>query len=206
MVHLDSHRHHRRAKALDVANLSVKGRHSRHQRREKQLRNQYRRRRANRTTASLRNFRCLMSDACECPVCAGDMPTDRYLHRMEISCSLYLCLGHHDRLGPTKRVARDAVTKTSNFAEWFAMMKSYFPDTVAGRHALDHVLDDLGLMVPCICFGPHRAGNYGRNSKMRVRECTCGAPWSLKQDDLGRRQGEAGLAAGPGADRECTRW
>ena len=175
MSHLDSRRHHRRAKGLDIGNLSVKGRHGRLQRREKQQRNQIRRRRADRTIHAARHARCSLDDSCLCAGCNDDMPTDRSLAKLDrMNDSLYFCLGPHDRLGPTMAVARAAIGKTSSFSEWFALMKEFFPDTVAGRHALDHAMWELDEVLECDCYA------NVVDSKHNVRGCNCERPWTPK--------------------------
>jgi hypothetical protein len=54
----------------------------------------------------------------------------------------------------------------------FSWLKRNYPDTLAGRHAIDHIMTALGGIVGCTC-DIYGRGDY--NAKDNQSQCTCGA-------------------------------
>ena len=172
MAHVNSHKEPRRAKMLDLANQSVKGstgsqgRYSRPG--WKRLAHHAERRYGDQTYRHLRDFRCSGDAECDCPGCSADpgpstrIPEDRW-NRFETAPSL-------DDLGGAFRSAEKWALRLGSSDALFSWLKENYPDTLAGRHAIDHIMEDLGWwgLVQCKCnvdFGGK--GNHG--------QCTCKA-------------------------------
>ena len=77
----------------------------------------------------------------------------------------------HDHLGPTYRVARNAASELQNFDDWFSFLKAYFPDTLAGRHALGHIMLDVREILGCTCEDGRPW--YPVSAKGNIRPCPC---------------------------------
>ena len=172
MAHINPRLDPRRAKMLDQGNKSVKGGNQgkrRAQRVAKQNYHQWVRRCEDRTYRHLRDFRCSGDAECDCPGCSSEpgpstrIPEDRWNH-FETAPSL-------DDLGGAFRSAKKWALRLGSSDALFSWLKENYPDTLAGRHAIDHIMEGLtgwwGL-VQCKCnvdFGGK--GNHG--------QCTCKA-------------------------------
>ena len=171
MAHVNSHKEPRRAKMLDLANKSVKGstgsagRYSRPG--WKRLAHHAERRYGDQTYRHLRDFRCSGDAECDCPGCSSDPgPSTRipehHRNYFEIAPSL-------DDLGGAFRSAEKWALRLGSSDALFSWLKENYPDTLAGRHAIDHIMEALGWgLVQCKCnvdFGGK--GNHG--------QCTCKA-------------------------------
>jgi hypothetical protein len=169
MAHIDPRRHRKKAKALDVANLSVKGRHGPSQPSEKKMATKLHRTRKKRQIAKLRDFVCEGSLDCECPACSDEVLgfSDQQIRRQE---PYHACLGGHDVLGPSMKIARHMIEHFESFDEWYSWLKAFFPDTLAGRHAMNHILQKLDDWVECTCF--QRPDVI--EAKGNFRSCSCG--------------------------------
>jgi len=173
MAHLDSRIHHRRAKALTVATLSVKGDRGRINTRLKARGSRQTRSRLHQTLATFRDFTCTLDDSCDCRACLSDIVTVNHLKRVaKLSGGLHLTQA--DVLGHLMRIGKHRVKKTESFEEWFSHFKRELPDTLAGRHALDHIMEILGHTIECNCF------QTVWDSKRNIRSCSCDRLWRLK--------------------------
>ena len=171
MAHVNSHKEPRRAKMLDLANKSVKGstgsagRYGRPG--WKRLDHHAERRNGDQTYRHLRDFRCSGDAECDCPGCSSDsgpstrIPEDRWNH--------YGTAPSLDDLGGVFRSAEKWAFRLGSSDALFSWLKENYPDTLAGRHAIDHIMEDLTWgVVECKCnvaFGGK--GNHG--------QCTCKA-------------------------------
>ena len=179
MPHIDPRREHRRAKMLDLANNSVKGRDrcgTRHlqSRDGRQLKRRFERS----TYQHLRDFRCSGDVECECPGCSYDSwpRNDRWasMQGRPYPVDYYDRVGvlqMVDALGGVMRSGEKWAYRLGSSDELFSWLKRNYPDTLAGRHAIDHVMTALSGRLGCICNiigrGSVAKGNHG--------QCTCGA-------------------------------
>lgn len=174
MAHLDPHKHVKRAKALDVANLSVKGRHGPSQPSTKQKAAKKHRSVKKRQIAHLRDFHCSLDLDCECPACSDEVLgfSDQQIRKQE---PFLACLGGHDVLRPVLRIAKKKVSECASFDQWYSWLKSYFPDTLAGRHAMNHIMVELHYRMQSRCshklIDLEAKGNFGSD--------TCDLPFGL---------------------------
>jgi len=153
-----------------MANISVKGRHGRAHSKHKRLATRMHRRRLNQQVRGLEYMFCGLPYGCTCAVCPD---RDLYLpdQVQRRSDTFQPCVSNHDVLGGVIAIGRHAARNSASFDEWFSWMKSYFPDTLAGRHALDHVVDDLRTTSDCSCIAKVRS------AKQNIKPCTCGWAW-----------------------------
>ena len=171
MAHVNSHKEPRRAKMLDLANKTVKGsvgsRNARRARRgKKQLYHQWERHCGDQTYRHLRDFRCSGETECDCPGCSCEPWTETRkptvpLQFGEVAPSL-------DDLGGALRSAEKWAFRLGSSDALLSWLKQNYPDTLAGRHAIDHIMEGLHWVVQCKCnvdFGGK--GNHG--------QCTCKA-------------------------------
>jgi len=167
MAHIDSRRERRRSKMLDHANQSVRGSRScaRASTRARQEAMQLRRSILNQPLRTLRDIRCSLADECDCAACDFDDATamlDR-LGRDRWS-------GHEfvmpDHLAPGLRMAARKLEEfDGEFDPWMSWLKSNLPDTLAGRHLLDHIVWDAWCCLEdakhnyrgCRCDDPNEA-------------------------------------------------
>ena len=171
MAHVNSHKEPRRAKMLDLANKTVKGSigHStRGRRRTKQLLHQLERHREDQAYRHLRDFHCSGSAECDCPGCSYE-PADRRRRdpewwRLDVDHSL-------NDLGGALRSAKKWARQLGSSDAFLSWLKQNYPDTLAGRHAIDHIMDSIPRHLGCVCkidWSEHGAkGNHA--------QCTCGA-------------------------------
>jgi hypothetical protein len=175
MAHVNSHKEPRRAKMLDLANQSVKGstgsqgRYSRPG--WKRLAHHAERRYGDQTYRHLRDFRCSGDAECDCPGCSSDpgpstrIPEDRW-NRFEIAPSL-------DDLGGAFRSAEKWAFRLGSSDALFSWLKENYPDTLAGRHVIDHIMEGLTGwygVVQCKCKELEYASGKGNHG-----QCTCKA-------------------------------
>jgi hypothetical protein len=175
MAHVNSHKEPRRAKMLDLANQSVKGstgsqgRYSRPG--WKRLAHHAERRYGDQTYCHLRDFRCSGDAECDCPGCSSDpgpstrIPEDRW-NRFEIAPSL-------DDLGGAFRSAEKWAFRLGSSDALFSWLKENYPDTLAGRHVIDHIMEGLTGwygVVQCKCKELEYASGKGNHG-----QCTCKA-------------------------------
>ena len=174
MPHIDPRREHRRAKMLDLANNSVKGRDrcgTRHlqSRDGRQLKRRFERS----TYQHLRDFRCSGDVECECPGCSCESwtATDTWARRWADYKGGYLYYvkrGGPDNLSGAYLSAAKWAYRLGSIDELFSWLKRNYPDTLAGRHAIDHIMMALSGLLGCICdVDWDGKGNHG--------QCTCGA-------------------------------
>lgn len=187
MAHIDSRRNRRLAKALDLANLSVKGRHGPSQPGEKKKAAKHHRAAKKRDLVALRNFICSGVDECPCPGCSDEALgfSDQQIRRQH---PYYACMGMHDILGPALAAGRHMVQQCESFDEWYSWLKNFFPDTVAGRHAMNHIMNELDSWIECVC----RAGY--RNATGNFRPCTCGLAFGRPEWTFGSLEEDEDVA------------
>jgi len=176
MAHVNSHKEPRRAKMLDLANKTVKGsvgsRNARRARRgKKQLYHQWERRVGDQTYRHLRDFRCSGETECDCPGCSCEPWTETRkptvpLQFGEVAPSL-------DDLGGALRSAEKWAFRLGSSDALFSWLKENYPDTLAGRHAIDHIMEGLTGwygVVQCKCKELDNASGKGNHG-----QCTCKA-------------------------------
>ena len=181
MAHLDPQLHGKRAKALDVANLSVKGRHGSSQPSTKQKAAKKHRAVKKRQVAHLRDFYCSLDLDCECPACADEVLgfSDQQIRKQE---PFLACLGGHDVLRPVLRIAKKKVSECASFDEWYSWLKSYFPDTLAGRHAMNHIMAHVHNQADGRCL--HKLGYLEAKGNFGPDSCDLPFGLPLRHDDL----------------------
>ncbi len=176
MAHVNSHKEPRRAKMLDLANKTVKGsvgsRNARRARRgKKQLYHQWERRVGDQTYRHLRDFRCSGETECDCPGCSCEPWTETRKRTVplqfgEVAPSL-------DDLGGALRSAEKWAFRLGSSDALFSWLKENYPDTLAGRHAIDHIMEGLTGwygVVQCKCKELEYASGKGNHG-----QCTCKA-------------------------------
>jgi len=179
MPHIDPRREHRRAKMLDLANNSVKGSDGRGGRRWSSRDGRQLKRRFERSTYHhLRDFRCSGDVECECPGCSCESWTanDTWARRWadyKGGYVYYVKRGGPDNLSGAIGSAKKWAYRLGSSDELFSWLKRNYPATLAGRHAVDHIMTDLEWIVGCTC---NIIGNNDIwNAKGNHRQCTCGA-------------------------------
>ena len=172
MAHVNPHKEPRRAKMLDLANKTVKGSvgqrgQRRGRRRVKQLVHKWERRRGDQTYRHLRDFHCSGDAECDCPGCScepGTATRDPHWLYSDMAPSL-------DDLGGAFRSAEKWAFRLGSSDALFSWLKENYPDTLAGRHAIDHIMGWIPYALGCVCeivWWEHGAkGNHA--------QCTCGA-------------------------------
>ena len=175
MAHVNPHKEPRRAKMLDLANKTVKGstgsagRYGRPG--WKRLTHHAERRYGDQTYRHLRDFRCSGDAECDCPGCSSEpgpstrIPEDRWNH-FETAPSL-------DDLGGAFRSAKKWALRLGSSDALFSWLKENYPDTLAGRHAIDHIMEGLTGwygVVQCKCKELEYASGKGNHG-----QCTCKA-------------------------------
>jgi len=67
------------------------------------------------------------------------------------------------------------VAECGSFDQWYSWLKSYFPDTLAGRHAMNHIMVELHYKMQSRCshklIDLEAKGNFGSD--------TCDLPFGL---------------------------
>ncbi len=174
MAHVSSHKEPRRAKMLDLANKTVKGSTGqrggrRGRRRVKQLVHHWERRRTDQAYGHLRDFRCSGGVECDCPGCSCE-PVDR--HRREPDWLQFRAMPPPlDDLQGAFRSAAKWARRLGSSDAFLSWLKENYPDTLAGRHATDHIMGWIPYALGCVCeivWWEHGAkGNHA--------QCTCGA-------------------------------
>ena len=171
MAHVNSHKEPRRAKMLDLANKTVKGSvgqrgQRRGRRRVKQLVHKWERRRGDQTYRHLRDFHCSGDAECDCPGCScepGTATRDPHWLYSDMAPSL-------DDLGGAFRSAEKWALRLGSSDALFSWLKENYPDTLAGRHAIDHIMEGLDWVVQCKCKELANASGKGNHG-----QCTCKA-------------------------------
>ena len=176
MAHVNSHKEPRRAKMLDLANKTVKGSigqrgQRRGRRRVKQLVHKWERRRGDQTYRHLRDFRCSGETECDCPGCSCEPWTETRkptvpLQFGEVAPSL-------DDLGGAFRSAEKWAFRLGSSDALFSWLKENYPDTLAGRQVIDHIMEGLTGwygVVQCKCKELDNASGKGNHG-----QCTCKA-------------------------------
>ena len=189
MAHVNSHQDPRRAKMLDLANKTVKGsvgsRNARRARRgKKQLYHQWERRVGDQTYRHLRDFRCSGETECDCPGCSCEPWTETRkptvpLQFGEVAPSL-------DDLGGALRSAEKWAFRLGSSDALFSWLKENYPDTLAGRHAIDHIMEGLTGwygVVQCKCKELDNASGKGNHG-----QCTCKAFLLKRRRPINRRR------------------
>ena len=176
MGHVSSHKEPRRAKMLNLANKTVKGsvgsRNARLNRRGKKRRyHQWERRVGDQAYRHLRDFRCSGETECDCPGCSCEPWTETRkptvpLQFGEVAPSL-------DDLGGALRSAEKWAFRLGSSDALFSWLKENYPDTLAGRHAIDHIMEGLTGwygVAQCKCKELDNASGKGNHG-----QCTCKA-------------------------------
>ena len=167
MAHINSRLQPRRAKMLDLANKTVKG--SGDQWVAKQDYHQWTRRCEDRTYRHLHDFHCSGDAECDCPGCSCELWTAGRIRTKYREPG-----GAHslDDLGGALRSAEKWARRLGSSDVFLSWLKRNYPDTVAGRHAIEHIMSGVpNFILGCVCeidwdyHGPK--GNHG--------QCTCGA-------------------------------
>ena len=178
MAHVNSHTEPRRAKMLDLANKTVKGSTSQNRHVAKQEYHQWERAQARRTYRHLRDFRCSGNDECDCPGCSCELSaTESVMDRRRIEPRNTTMDYSFDDLKGSVRSAEKWARRLGTSDAYYSWLKRNYPDTLAGRHAIDHLMEVSFLGCRCSEFF------YGVDSKFNFSgQCTCGA--FLPKDDL----------------------
>ena len=146
MAHINPRLEPRRAKMLDLANKTVKG--SGNQRVKKQDNHQYQRRCENRTYRHLRDFHCSGDAECDCSGCSCELWTAAPIR------AKYQWAGEvHslDDLGGAYRSAEKWARRLGSSDAFLSWLKRNYPDTVAGRHAIEHIMGSVHRRLGCVC-------------------------------------------------------
>ena len=191
MAHINSHKEPRRAKMLDLANQSVKGSTGSQGRYGrpgwKRLAHHAERRYGDQTYRHLRDFRCSGDAECDCPGCSSEpgpstrIPEDRW-NRFEIAPSL-------DDLGGAFRSAEKWALRLGSSDALFSWLKENYPDTLAGRHVIDHIMEGLTGwygVVQCTCKELANASGKGNHG-----QCTCKAFLLKRRRPINKSAGAA---------------
>ena len=172
MAHVNSHKEPRRAKMLDLANKSVKGSVGVHHHAAKQFYHQWIRNYEGQTYRHLRDFRCSGDVECDCPGCSCELwntAGGRNL-RPEPSWAYSVIETMRDDLGGAYRSAEKWALRLGSSDAFLSWLKRNYPDTVAGRPAVAHSMEDLDRVIGCNCEELKNASGKGNHG-----QCTCGA-------------------------------
>jgi len=145
MSHIDPRREHRRAKMLDHANHSVRGHFStpRAVRHNRQEASQIRRAVLKQPIQHLHDIRCAGTDDCMCDACEFDDDIRTRVRRAYNRHMGEWDFRGRDHLAPGFGMARKKLIEfDGEFDPWFSWLKANLPDTLAGRHLLDHIVPD----------------------------------------------------------------
>jgi len=133
---------------LDHANQSVRGHRSsgRATRRHLQTMSQVRRAMLKQPLQHLRDIRCAGADDCVCDACEFDDDVRARVRRGYDRWWNGFIIGEPrgiDHLAPGYRMARKKLIQLDGeFEPWISWLKANLPDTLAGRHLLDHIVPD----------------------------------------------------------------
>ena len=181
MAHVNSHTEPRRAKMLDLANKTVKGSTSQNRHVAKQEYHQWERAQARRTYRHLRDFRCSGNDECDCPGCSCELSATESVKDRTGQEPYFTTIDYRfDDLNGSLRSAKKWARRLGTSDAFHSWLKRNYPDTLAGRHAIGHLMD-FGMFADslgCCCS----EFLDGVNSKTNFGQCTCGA--FLPKDDL----------------------
>jgi hypothetical protein len=75
-----------------------------------------------------------------------------------------------DDLGGAFRSAEKWALRLGSSDALFSWLKENYPDTLAGRHAIDHIMEGLQWVVQCKCKELANASGKGNHG-----QCTCKA-------------------------------
>ena len=166
MSHCDPRLHRRAAKMKDLARASVSGSSGyRSSKSVQQSRSRTRRAKLEAITKFPIGVSCYGADDCECLFCEFDDTASIVLKDFEHGSWRTRA---RDRNQPGYRMAEKKLFELDGeFDPWFSWLKRNMPDTLAGRHLLDHIVD----WVWCRCM---------IDSKHNYKGCTCDdpRPWS----------------------------
>jgi len=157
---------------LDLANKSVKGSVGVHHHAAKQFYHQWIRNYEGQTYRHLRDFRCSGDVECDCPGCSCELwntAGGRNL-RPEPSWAYSVIETMRDDLGGAYRSAEKWALRLGSSDAFLSWLKRNYPDTVAGRHAVDHIMESLDRVIGCNCEELKNASGKGNHG-----QCTCGA-------------------------------
>jgi hypothetical protein len=166
---------------LDLANKTVKGSCSgskRNRHTVKQEYHQWERTQARRTYRHLRDFRCSGDLECDCPGCSCDLSTTESGRDRDVVYSgiarCYFYFRHSlDDLGGALRSATVWARRLGSSDEFYSWVKHNYPDTLAGRHAIGHVMAWIPIDLGCGCEYKYMWDPDA--PKGRLGQCTCGA-------------------------------
>ena len=144
----------------DHARASVSGRsHYGTSNNPQKSRSRIRRAKLQAATKFHQGIRCSASLECECELCEYDDHGPAVVKHFEHK---WWGPGHRDHLKPGYRMAaKKLVEFDGDFDPWFSWLKKNLPDTLAGRHLLDHIVSNF-----CSCI---------ENSKYNYNGCSCHA-------------------------------
>ena len=184
MAHVNSHKEPRRAKMLDLANKSVKGSVGVHHHAAKQFYHQWIRNYEGQTYRHLRDFRCSGDVECDCPGCSCELwntAGGRNL-RLQPYWAYSVIETMRDDLGGAYRSAEKWALRLGSSDAFLSWLKRNYPDTVAGRHAVDHIMESLDRVIGCNCEELKNASGKGNHG-----QCTCKAFLLKRRRRLGSR-------------------
>ena len=87
-----------------------------------------------------------------------------------------------DDLGGAYRSAEKWALRLGSSDAFLSWLKRNYPDTVAGRHAVDHIMESLDRVIGCNCEELKNASGKGNHG-----QCTCKAFLLKRRRRLGSR-------------------
>jgi hypothetical protein len=159
MSHCDSRVHRRAAKMKDLARASVSGASPyRSSKSVQQSRSRTRRAKLESITHFPTGLACSGTDDCDCMFCEYDDTASIVLKDFEHACWRTRARDHNQ---PGYRMAEKKLFEfDGEFDPWFSWLKHNMPDTLAGRHLLDHIVG----WVWCGCIN---------DAKHNYKGCIC---------------------------------
>lgn len=200
MSHCDPRRHRRAAKMKDLARASVSGASRyRSSKNVQQSRSRTRRAKLESLTQFPAGLACSGADECECAFCEYDDTASIVVKGYEHQ---WWRTSARDHNNPGYRMAEKKLFELDGeFDPWFSWLKRNMPDTLAGRHLLDHIVG--WVWCGCVVDAKH---NY--------KGCTCkqqsvwrnGAPgdyWNPRANEPNINEAQDKLLE---FDGDVTRW
>ena len=171
MSHCDPRVHRRAAKMKDLARASVSGTSRyRSSKNVQQSRSRTRRAKLESITYFPAGLVCSGADECECAFCEYDDTASIVVKGYEHQ---WWRTSARDHNNPGYRMAEKKLLEfEGEFDRWYSWLKHNMPDTLAGRHLLDHIVG----WVWCHCM---------IDSKHNYKGCTCNDPHLWRKEALG---------------------
>ena len=163
MSHCDPRLFRRAAKMKDLARASVSGASRyRSSKNVQQSRSRTRRAKLESITYFPAGLVCSGADECECAFCEYDDTASIVVKGYEHQ---WWRTSARDHNNPGYRMAEKKLLEfEGEFDRWYSWLKHNMPDTLAGRHLLDHIVG----WVWCHCM---------IDSKHNYKGCACAHPW-----------------------------